>query len=203
MITEWMSEEGLQKRAAGGDLGGTMRLGAYPAKLDGNSVVRSIYGADEISERHRHRYEVNVHYRDALEGAGLIFSGMSPDDQLPEIVERPDHPWFIGVQFHPELKSRPFDPHPLFAGFIEAAVKQIAAGLIRPAAGTARGSAVTGAFRTTTEESTMLLTIAIILLILWALGFFAFHVARRLIHLLLVIGIIVLIWNFVAGRRAV
>jgi CTP synthase len=124
MITEWMSEEGLQQRAADGDLGGTMRLGAYPAKLDGNSVVRSIYGTDEISERHRHRYEVNIHYRDALEGAGLIFSGMSPDDQLPEIVERPDHPWFIGVQFHPELKSRPFDPHPLFAGFIEAALKQ-------------------------------------------------------------------------------
>jgi CTP synthase len=124
MITEWMSEEGLQQRAAGGDLGGTMRLGAYPAKLDGNSVVRSLYGADLISERHRHRYEVNVHYRSALEGAGLIFSGMSPDGQLPEIVERPDHPWFIGVQFHPELKSRPFEPHPLFAGFIEAAVKQ-------------------------------------------------------------------------------
>jgi CTP synthase len=124
MITEWMSEEGLQKRAADGDLGGTMRLGAYPAKLDGNSVVRSIYGADKISERHRHRYEVNVHYRDKLEAAGLIFSGMSPDDQLPEIVERPDHPWFIGVQFHPELKSRPFEPHPLFAGFIDAAVEQ-------------------------------------------------------------------------------
>jgi CTP synthase len=124
MITEWMSEEGLQQRSAGGDLGGTMRLGAYPAVLDGNSVVRSIYGADEISERHRHRYEVNIHYRDTLEDGGLIFSGMSPDGQLPEIVERPDHPWFIGVQFHPELKSRPFEPHPLFAGFIEAAVKQ-------------------------------------------------------------------------------
>ena len=124
LITEWMSEEGLQQRAAGGDLGGTMRLGAYPARLDGNSVVRSVYGTDLISERHRHRYEVNVHYRDTLEDAGLIFSGMSPDGQLPEIVERPDHPWFIGVQFHPELKSRPFDPHPLFAGFIEAAVKQ-------------------------------------------------------------------------------
>ncbi|HEY8593597.1 MAG TPA: CTP synthase [Sphingomicrobium sp.] len=124
MITEWMSEEGLQQRAAGGDLGGTMRLGAYPAKLDGNSVVRSIYGTDTISERHRHRYEVNVHYRDPLEKTGLVFSGMSPDDQLPEIVERPDHPWFVGVQFHPELKSRPFEPHPLFAGFIEAAVKQ-------------------------------------------------------------------------------
>src|SRR5436305_3747561 len=124
LIPQRMSEEGLQQRAAGGDLGGTKRLGAYPAKLDGNSVVRSIYGQDEISERHRHRYEVNVHYRDALEGAGLIFSGMSPDDQLPEIVERPDHPWFIGVQFHPELKSRPFEPHPLFAGFVEAALKQ-------------------------------------------------------------------------------
>jgi CTP synthase len=124
LITEWMSEEGLQKRAADGDMGGTMRLGAYPAKLDGNSVVRSIYGEDLISERHRHRYEVNIHYRDALEKAGLVFSGMSPDGQLPEIVERPDHPWFIGVQFHPELKSRPFEPHPLFAGFIEAALRQ-------------------------------------------------------------------------------
>src|SRR3982751_811474 len=124
MITEWMSEEGLQKRAADGDLGGTMRLGAYPAKLDRNSVVRSIYGKDLISERHRHRYEVNIHYRDALEKAGLVFSGMSPDAQLPEIVERPDHPWFLGVQFHPELKSRPFDPHPLFASFVEAALKQ-------------------------------------------------------------------------------
>jgi len=124
MITEWMSEEGLQQRAADGDLGGTMRLGAYPAKLAGNSVVHSIYGLDLISERHRHRYEVNIHYRDALEGSGLIFSGMSPDGELPEIVERPDHPWFIGVQFHPELKSRPFEPHPLFAGFIGAAVKQ-------------------------------------------------------------------------------
>ena len=124
MITVWMREEGLEQRAAGGDLGGTMRLGAYPAKLDGNSVVRSIYGSDEISERHRHRYEVNIHYREPLEKSGLVFSGMSPDGQLPEIVERPDHPWFIGVQFHPELKSRPFDPHPLFAGFIEAAVKQ-------------------------------------------------------------------------------
>ena len=124
LITEWMSKEGLQQRAAGGDLGGTMRLGAFPAKLDGNSVVRSIYGTDTISERHRHRYEVNVHYREALEKGGLVFSGMSPDGALPEIVERPDHPWFIGVQFHPELKSRPFEPHPLFAGFIGAAVKQ-------------------------------------------------------------------------------
>jgi CTP synthase len=124
LITEWMSEEGLQRRAADGDLGGTMRLGAYPAVLAGNSVVRTIYGADKISERHRHRYEVNAHYKAALEQGGLIFSGMSPDGELPEIVERPDHPWFIGVQFHPELKSKPFDPHPLFASFIEAAVKQ-------------------------------------------------------------------------------
>ncbi len=124
LITEWMSEEGLQKRAAGGDLGGTMRLGAYPAVLAGNSVVRSVYGADTIRERHRHRYEVNAHYKDALERGGLVFSGMSPDGELPEIVERPDHPWFIGVQFHPELKSKPFDPHPLFASFIDAAVKQ-------------------------------------------------------------------------------
>jgi CTP synthase len=124
LITEWMSEEGLQQRAAGGDLGGTMRLGAYPAVLAGNSRVASHYGTTEISERHRHRYEVNVHYREALEGNGLLFTGMSPDNRLPEIVERPDHPWFIGVQFHPELKSRPFEPHPLFAGFIEAAVQQ-------------------------------------------------------------------------------
>jgi len=124
LITEWMSEEGLQKRAADGDLGGTMRLGAYEAKLAGNSVVRSIYGADTISERHRHRYEVNAHYKDALEAGGLVFSGMSPDGELPEIVERPDHNWFIGVQFHPELKSKPFEPHPLFASFIAAAVRQ-------------------------------------------------------------------------------
>jgi CTP synthase len=124
MITEWMSAEGLQKREAGGDLGGTMRLGAYPAKLAGNSVAASIYGTSDISERHRHRYEVNTRYRDVLEKGGLAFSGMSPDGALPEIVERPDHPWFVGVQFHPELKSKPFDPHPLFAGFIEAALRQ-------------------------------------------------------------------------------
>ena len=124
LITEWMGAEGINKRAAGGDLGGTMRLGAYPATLGGNSQVAGIYGSTGISERHRHRYEVNAHYKDALEGQGLIFSGMSPDGTLPEIVERPDHPWFVGVQFHPELKSKPFDPHPLFASFIEAAVKQ-------------------------------------------------------------------------------
>jgi len=124
LITEWMTAEGLQTREAGGDLGGTMRLGAYPATLAGNSHVASIYGTSDISERHRHRYEVNVHYRDPLEKGGLVFSGMSPDGTLPEIVERPDHPWFVGVQFHPELKSKPFEPHPLFASFIEAALKQ-------------------------------------------------------------------------------
>ena len=123
MITEWMTDEGRQTREAGGDLGGTMRLGAYPAKLNGNSVVASIYQSEEISERHRHRYEVNTHYRETLEKSGLVFSGMSPDGMLPEIVERPDHPWFVGVQFHPELKSKPFDPHPLFASFVAAAVK--------------------------------------------------------------------------------
>ncbi|MCC6479058.1 CTP synthase [Sphingorhabdus sp.] len=124
IITEWMTEEGLQTREAGGDLGGTMRLGAYDAVLAGNSHVAGIYGSANISERHRHRYEVNGAYKEPLEKAGLIFSGMSPDGLLPEIVERPDHPWFIGVQFHPELKSKPFDPHPLFASFIEAAVEQ-------------------------------------------------------------------------------
>ena len=125
IITEWMSKEGLQQRSAEGDLGGTMRLGAYEAKLSGNSHVSQIYGgATSISERHRHRYEVNSAYRDALESQGLLFSGMSPDGLLPEIVERPDHPWFIGVQYHPELKSKPFEPHPLFAGFVGAALQQ-------------------------------------------------------------------------------
>ena len=124
IITEWMSKEGLQTREAGGDLGGTMRLGAYEAVLSPNSMIASIYGATHISERHRHRYEVNAAYIDPLQKGGLVFSGMSPDGLLPEIIERPNHPWFIGVQFHPELKSKPFDPHPLFAGFIAAAVDQ-------------------------------------------------------------------------------
>ncbi|MGZ3196698.1 MAG: CTP synthase [Croceibacterium sp.] len=125
IITEWMSKEGLQQRSAEGDLGGTMRLGAYDAVLAGSSHVSTIYGGKTlISERHRHRYEVNSSYRDTLERQGLIFSGMSPDGLLPEIIERPDHPWFVGVQFHPELKSKPFDPHPLFAGFIAAALEQ-------------------------------------------------------------------------------
>ena len=124
LITEWKSSRGMEVRSADGDLGGTMRLGAFPAKLSGNSRVASIYGSTEVSERHRHRYEVNINYREPLEAKGLIFSGMSPDGALPEIVERPDHPWFVGVQFHPELKSKPFDPHPLFASFVAAALTQ-------------------------------------------------------------------------------
>jgi len=124
LLTEWMRGNMLEKRRAGGDLGGTMRLGKYPALLKRGSKIADIYGAIEIEERHRHRYEVNLEYRAVLEKAGLIFSGMSPDGLLPEICERPDHPWFIGVQFHPELKSRPFEPHPLFASFIEAALAQ-------------------------------------------------------------------------------
>jgi CTP synthase len=124
LMTEWMKGNELETRAAGGDLGGTMRLGAYPAKLTRGSRVADIYGTTEISERHRHRYEVNTGYKGRLEQRGMRFSGMSPDGILPEIIEYEDHPWFIGVQFHPELKSRPFEPHPLFASFVEAAVEQ-------------------------------------------------------------------------------
>ena len=124
LMTEWMKGEELQKRQSNGNLGGTMRLGAYDAVLAKGSKVAEIYGSTRISERHRHRYEVNTRYRNKLEAAGLRFSGLSPDGLLPEIVEIPDHPWFIGVQFHPELKSRPFEPHPLFASFIGAAVEQ-------------------------------------------------------------------------------
>jgi CTP synthase len=124
LMTEWLKGNELEKRSNAGDLGGTMRLGAYDAALDPESRVAQIYESTEISERHRHRYEVNTKYREKLEAAGLIFSGMSPDGLLPEIVERADHPWFIGVQYHPELKSRPFEPHPLFASFIAAAVEQ-------------------------------------------------------------------------------
>jgi CTP synthase len=118
---EWIRGNEKEVRQAGGDLGGTMRLGAYPAVLKKGSRVASIYGTDHISERHRHRYEVNTAIIPLLEPHGLIFSGMSPDGRLPEIMELEGHPWFIGVQFHPELKSRPFDPHPLFASFIAAA----------------------------------------------------------------------------------
>ncbi len=125
LLTEWARGNEIERRMAGGDLGGTMRLGAYPAVLAPGSLVSGLYGgATNIEERHRHRYEVNVNYKERLEQTGMRFSGMSPDGVLPEIIELPDHPWFVGVQYHPELKSKPFDPHPLFAGFIAAAVRQ-------------------------------------------------------------------------------
>lgn len=124
LMTEWLRGNEKETRGTDTDLGGTMRLGAYPAHLRDGSRVRAIYGSSVISERHRHRYEVNAGYREALEDVGMIFSGLSPDGALPEIVELPDHPWFVGVQFHPELKSKPFDPHPLFVSFIQAAVEQ-------------------------------------------------------------------------------
>jgi CTP synthase len=124
LMTEWLKGNELQKRGVAGDLGGTMRLGAYPALLARGSRVADIYATTEISERHRHRYEVNTNYKARLEQRGMRFCGMSPDGLLPEIIEYDDHPWFIGVQFHPELKSRPFEPHPLFASFIGAAVER-------------------------------------------------------------------------------
>ncbi|MBM3574367.1 MAG: CTP synthase [Alphaproteobacteria bacterium] len=124
LMTEWLRGNALEKRRADGDLGGTMRLGAFPALLKSGSRIAEIYGATEISERHRHRYEVNFTYRERLEAKGLVFAGTSPDGLLPETVEIPEHPWFIGVQYHPELKSRPFEPHPLFASFIAAAKAQ-------------------------------------------------------------------------------
>ena len=126
LLTEWLRGNALEKRKANGDLGGTMRLGAYPSVLEKDSLIADIYDDERISERHRHRYEVNVAYKDRLEEAGLRFAGMSPDGVLPETVEYPRdvHPWFVGVQYHPELKSRPFEPHPLFASFIEAALEK-------------------------------------------------------------------------------
>ena len=124
LMTEWVSGNERHIRTAGDNLGGTMRLGAFDAVLQPGSLVADIYGSTDISERHRHRYEVNIDYRAAIEGAGLKFCGLSPDGVLPEIVEREDHPWFVGVQFHPELKSRPFAPHPLFRSFIAAAKEQ-------------------------------------------------------------------------------
>lgn len=124
MMTEWVKGNEKETRGAEGDMGGTLRLGAYPAQLTRGSRVADIYGSTRISERHRHRYEVNMEYRKLLEKNGLLFSGVSPDGKLPEIVERTDHPWFIGVQFHPELKSKPFEPHPLFTSFIAAAMDQ-------------------------------------------------------------------------------
>ena len=124
LMTEWLRGNELEQRGVGGNLGGTMRLGAYSAHLRANSQIAKIYGGQDISERHRHRYEVNDAYRERLEAKGVIFAGSSPDGLLPETIEILDHPWFIGVQYHPELKSRPFDPHPLFASFIEAAKAQ-------------------------------------------------------------------------------
>lgn len=124
LMTEWTRGNERIERTKSTDLGGTMRLGAYPARLEPGSLVAKAYGTQDISERHRHRYEVNIDFKEALEEAGLHFSGLSPDGVLPEIVEIPTHPWFVGVQFHPELKSRPFDPHPLFEGFIGAAKTQ-------------------------------------------------------------------------------
>ena len=124
LLTEWERDGIIEKRSEDGDMGGTMRLGAYEARLRQGSRIREIYGSDVISERHRHRYEVNLAYEDELSAKGMVFSAKSPDGVLPEIVELPDHPWFIGVQFHPELKSRPFEPHPLFTSFIGAAVDQ-------------------------------------------------------------------------------
>ena len=124
LMTEWTKGNERVERTAETDLGGTMRLGSYEATLVKGSKVAEQYGTMKISERHRHRYEVNIDYKEKLEAAGLLFSGLSPDGVLPEIVELPDHPWYIGVQYHPELKSRPFEPHPLFAGFVKAAVEQ-------------------------------------------------------------------------------
>jgi len=124
LMTEWEKDGIVEQRDEASDKGGTMRLGAYPCTLGDNSRVKEIYGKKDISERHRHRYEVNMSYEDKLAAEGMIFSGKSPDGILPEIVEIPAHPWFIGVQFHPELKSRPFEPHPLFTDFIRAAVEQ-------------------------------------------------------------------------------
>ena len=122
-MTEWLSGNELQQRAQDGDLGGTMRLGAYECVIAPDTLAHDIYQNGDISERHRHRYEVNIAYRDQLEKAGMVVSGLSPDGKLPEIVERPEHPFFVAVQFHPELKSKPFDPHPLFTRFIKAAGK--------------------------------------------------------------------------------
>ncbi|SDX80364.1 CTP synthase [Albimonas donghaensis] len=122
-MSEWVEGNRTVTREVGDDKGGTMRLGAYDAVLTPGSRVSEIYGGTEISERHRHRYEVDIAYRERLEGCGLSFSGLSPDGRLPEIMELPDHPWYVGVQFHPELKSKPFDPHPLFRSFVEAALR--------------------------------------------------------------------------------
>ena len=120
LIHEW-NRGGKIFKGSKKELGGTMRLGLYEAKLKKNSLIQKIYRSNSINERHRHRYEVNIDYKDKFEDKGLIFSGMSPDHKLPEIIELKNHPWFVGVQFHPEFKSRPLNPHPLFSSFIKAA----------------------------------------------------------------------------------
>jgi len=124
LMTEWQRGETVETRFAGDNLGGTMRLGAYQALLHPHTHIAEIYGMNEIAERHRHRYEVNINYRETLEKAGMRISGTSPDGVLPETIELEDHPWFIGVQYHPELKSKPFDPHPLFSSFVSASLDQ-------------------------------------------------------------------------------
>jgi CTP synthase len=122
LMTEWDKEGAKQIRHKDGDLGGTMRLGAYECVLEPGSLAARVYGCERISERHRHRYEVNMKYADTLKRSGMVISGKSPDGKLPEIVEIPDHPWFLAVQFHPELKSKPFAPAPLFVSFVKAAI---------------------------------------------------------------------------------
>ena len=120
LMSEWLKDGKIMK-GTDKDLGGTMRLGSYQAKLKKNSLINKIYKSTQINERHRHRYEVNINYKEVFEKKGMIFSGLSPDNKLPEIIELKEHPWFIGVQFHPEFKSRPLTPHPLFSSFIKAA----------------------------------------------------------------------------------
>jgi len=124
LLTEWQTDKGLEKRNESSNLGGTMRLGSYDCELVEGSFVESIYNKKRIAERHRHRYEVNYQFNEEFKSKGLIFSGMSPDNSLPEILELPSHPWFLAVQFHPELKSKPFDPHPIFSSFIAGTVNQ-------------------------------------------------------------------------------
>ena len=120
LMTEWSAGNQMETRSDADDLGGTMRLGVYPCQIAKGSLASKLYGSEFVEERHRHRYEVNIAYQDKLANAGLKMSGLSPDGLLPEIVERPDHPWFVAVQFHPELRSKPFEPHPLFVGFVAA-----------------------------------------------------------------------------------
>ena len=122
LMTEWEKDQEKFTRSNNSDYGGTMRLGSYPANLKSGSLVSKIYKSSNIKERHRHRYEVNINFKSDLEKSGLEFSGMSPDGLLTEVIELKNHPWFVGVQFHPELKSRPFNPHPLFASFIKASI---------------------------------------------------------------------------------